>query len=66
MNFERYQSREVDYDKLIFYTHFFIATCGIKAVHEKTYYVAPEKCVFETIGASLQKVVPVSKTYLSL
>src|SRR6266487_3881459 len=32
-NFERYQSRESGYDKLIFYNHFLIATCGIKARH---------------------------------
>jgi type I restriction enzyme, R subunit len=32
-NFERYQSREAGYDKLIFYNHFLIATCGIKARH---------------------------------
>ena len=32
-NFERYQSREAGYDKLIFYNHFLIAICGIKARH---------------------------------
>ena len=32
-NFQRYQSRGSGYDKLIFYNHFLIATCGVLARH---------------------------------
>ncbi|MGA8843543.1 MAG: HsdR family type I site-specific deoxyribonuclease, partial [Nitrososphaeraceae archaeon] len=32
-NFARYQSREVGYDRLLFYNHFLVATCGIQARH---------------------------------
>ncbi len=32
-NFQRYQSRGSGYDKLIFYNHFLVATCGILARH---------------------------------
>jgi type I restriction enzyme, R subunit len=32
-NFERYQAREVGYDKLIFYNHFLVATSGTLARH---------------------------------
>ena len=32
-NFQRYQGRGSGYDKLIFYNHFLIATCGVLARH---------------------------------
>ena len=32
-NFQRYQSRGSGYDKLIFYNHFLVATCGVLARH---------------------------------
>ena len=32
-NFARYQSREVGYERLLFYNHFLVATCGIQARH---------------------------------
>ncbi|AIC16478.1 type I restriction endonuclease subunit R [Nitrososphaera viennensis] len=49
-NFQKYQDRELGYDRLFFYNHFLIATCGTLARHG-------------TIGASVNQYARWSESY---
>ncbi len=49
-NFQRYQSRGEGYERLMFYNHFLVATCGVKARHG-------------TIGASVNHYAKWSEAY---
>lgn len=49
-NFQKYQDRELGYDRLFFYNHFLIATCGTLARHG-------------TIGASANQYARWSESY---